>query len=106
MPYTEAIEQWQEHVTGSCPVSAGMIVPLHRYALSDGINDELMLLHRLRRFGPELEGKHSGTMRLIHDCFSDPCDAAIAAADHQQSMKFIICLGPSQKIIVLQGDAH
>jgi hypothetical protein len=47
-----------------------------------------------------------GTMRLMHNCFSDPCDAAIAAADHEQSMKFIICLGPSEKIIVLQGDAH
>jgi hypothetical protein len=42
-------------------------------------------------------------MRLIHNCFSDP---AIAAADHEQSMKFIICLGPSEKIIVLQSDAH
>jgi len=51
MLYTEAIEQWQEHVTGSCPVGAGMIVRLHRQALSDGINDELMLLHGLRRFG-------------------------------------------------------
>jgi len=26
-------------------------------------------------------------MRLIHNCFSDQCDAAIAAAD-EQSMKF------------------
>ena len=62
-----------------------------------------MLLHGLRRFGPELEGEHSGTMRSIHNCFTDPCDAAIAAADHEQSMKFIICLGPSEKIILCKA---
>jgi hypothetical protein len=30
MLYTEAIEQWQKHVTGMRPVSAGVIVRLHR----------------------------------------------------------------------------
>jgi|ERR1700732_3558955 hypothetical protein len=39
-----------------------------------GINDELMLLHGLCRRGPQVEGEHPGAMRLIHNCFSDPCD--------------------------------
>jgi len=54
MLYTEAVEQWQKHVTGARPVSTGAIMRLYRWALSDGINDELMLLHRLRRGGPQL----------------------------------------------------
>jgi hypothetical protein len=94
MLYTEAVEQWQKHVTVARPVSTGVIMRLYRQALSDGINDELMLLHGLRRGGSQLEGEHSGPMRLIHNCFSDLCDAAIAAAGHEQSMKFITCLGP------------
>jgi hypothetical protein len=30
-------------------------------------------------------GEHSGAMRLIHNCLSDPCDATVAATGHQQS---------------------
>ena len=30
MLYTEAVEQWQKHVTGMRPVRAGVIVRLHR----------------------------------------------------------------------------
>jgi len=41
-----------------------------------------MLLHGLRRGGAQLEGEHSGPMRLIHNCFSDRCEAAIAAVGH------------------------
>ena len=43
--YTEAVEQWQKHITGTHPMSASLIVRLHRLAFSDGITDELMLLH-------------------------------------------------------------
>jgi len=28
--YTEAVEQWQQHITGTHPMSASLIVRLHR----------------------------------------------------------------------------
>jgi hypothetical protein len=65
-----------------------------------------MLLHGLCRGGPQFEGEHPGTMRLIHNCFSDPCNATISAAGYQQSMKFIICLGPGKEIVVLQDGGR
>jgi hypothetical protein len=40
-------------------------------------------------------------MRLVHDRFGDPRDAAISATDDEKTMEFIIRLSPGDEIILL-----
>jgi hypothetical protein len=97
----EALKERQEQIASMRPVITHPIVRLNLEALSNRIDDLLMLLHGLGWDWPPLECEHSRTVGLVHNRFGDSRDAAISAAFDEQAMEFIIGFGPRDQIILL-----